>query len=169
MLRIFYPELLHDEPELLQAARAMASRVYEFSEFTVDVLGKENLGQFTESSMQNVPRKVTYHESCHLRRELGALTQARMLIRALPGVELVEMEQAEVCCGFGGTFSLKYSDISGAMLNDKIDNIRRSGAETLVTCDSGCLAHIAGGMDRQGVKVRSMHLAQLLEETLGPT
>jgi L-lactate dehydrogenase complex protein LldE len=167
MLRVFYPELLHDEPQLLRQAYAIAPRVFELSEFIVDALGVTDIAKPEEAGLKPAPttaRKVTYHEACHLKRELGVVTQPRTLIGSLPGVELVEMEQAEVCCGFGGTFSVKYPEISGAMLQDKIDNIRKSGADTLVACDSSCLMHMAGGMDKQRVSVRPMHLAQLLDE-----
>ena len=167
MVRVFYPELLHAEPELLAQARTVGSRVYELSEFIVDVLGVTNMGDHSEAGERPVPNRVTYHDACHLRRELGIIEQPRALIGSVPGVELVEMEQAEVCCGFGGTFSVKYPDISGAMLQDKVNNIRGTGAETVVACDSSCLMHVAGGMEKQGVKVRPMHLAQLLDEGPG--
>ena len=85
-------------------------------------------------------------------------------MRSLDGVSLLEMEQSEVCCGFGGTFAVKYPDISGAMLQDKLDNIRDTGAEAVVACDSSCLMQIAGGMARQGVSTRPLHLAQLIDE-----
>ena len=91
---------------------------------------------------------------------VGAVTQARSLINAVPGMDVVEMEQAEVCCGFGGTFAVKYPEISGAMLQDKIDNIRDSEADTVVACDSTCLMHIAGGLEKQNVPVECVHLAQ---------
>ena len=164
MVRVFYRELLHDEPELLRQAEDMAPRVFELSEFIADVLGITDLASY---GVDGAPRrKVTYHEGCHLRRELGVVSQPRTLIDSLPGVELAEMEQADVCCGFGGTFSVKYSDISAAMLQDKIDNIRRSGADTLVACDSSCLMQIGGGMEKQDVPARPMHLAQILAEAM---
>ena len=87
-------------------------------------------------------------------------------MQSLPGVELAEMEQAEVCCGFGGTFSVKYPDISGAMLQDKIDCIRASGAEAVVACDSSCLMQIGGGLEKQGADVRPVHLARFIDERL---
>ena len=87
-------------------------------------------------------------------------------MRSLSGVELTEMDQAEVCCGFGGTFSVKYPDISGAMLQDKIDRIRDSGAQAVVACDSSCLMQIGGGLEKQGVDVRPVHLARLIDERL---
>ena len=164
MVRVFYDELLHDEPALLSQAHAVAARVYELSEFIVDVLGITDLGPYTDGKVESPGRKVTYHEACHLTRELGVKTQPRTLMNSLPGVDLLEMRQAEVCCGFGGSFAVKYPDISGAMLQDKIDNIRATGAEAVVACDSGCLAHLSGGMEKQGVDVRAMHLAQLLDE-----
>lgn len=164
MVRVFYPELLHDELQLLGQAQAMAPRVYELSEFIVDVLGITDLAPYISKSNPATNRKVTYHEACHLRRELGVTTQPRTLMNSLPNVELVEMEQSDVCCGFGGTFSVKYADISGAILKDKLDNIRNTGADTLVACDNSCLMHIAGGIDKQGDSVRPVHLAQLLDE-----
>ena len=169
MVKVFYPELLHDEPELLEQARQVGGRVYELSQFIIDVLGVRDFSSTATAVPATATRRVTYHEACHLRRELGATIQPRALIRAAPGVELVEMEQAEVCCGFGGTFSVKYADISGAMLQDKIDNIRSSGAEAVVACDSSCLMQIAGGLQKQGVAVRPMHLAELLDEATSNT
>lgn len=166
MLRVFYAELLEDEPELLARTEALAARVYEFSEFVVDVLGVTDLGPYLERDAADTPRTVTYHETCHLRRELGATTQARALIDSLEGVTLAEMEQSEVCCGFGGTFAVKYPDISGAMLQDKLDNIRDTGADAVVACDSSCLMHIGGGMQRKGMSTRPLHLAQLIDEAI---
>ncbi|MDA1349550.1 MAG: (Fe-S)-binding protein [Chloroflexi bacterium] len=165
MVRVFYDELLHDEPDARAEAKELAPRVFELSEFLVDVLGVSDLSLTSDPGAGLV--KTTYHEACHLRRELGVIEQPRALIRGLPGVDLVEMEQAEVCCGFGGTFSVKYADISGAMLQDKVDNIRASGADTVVACDSSCLMQIGGGLEKQGVPVRPLHLAQLLDERLG--
>ena len=167
MLKIFYSELFHDEPRHLEAARGLAPRVYELSEFIVDVLGVTDMGPYLSEKKAHGHRRITYHEACHLARELGVTAQPRTLIESLPGVELIEMNQAEVCCGFGGTFSVKYPDISGAMMQDKIDNIGAIGAEELVACDIGCLMHLAGGMQRQGVDVRPMHLAQLLDKSVG--
>jgi L-lactate dehydrogenase complex protein LldE len=163
MARVFYEELLHDDPGLLEAAREMAPRVYELSEFIVDVLGVSEIVPRTAPEDASDPVKVTYHESCHLRRELGAMTQARSVIGALPGVELAEMEQAEECCGFGGTFAVKYADISGAMLARKIENIRATGARFVVACDSSCLMQIGGGLHKQDVGIEPLHLAQLLD------
>ena len=166
MVRVFYEELLSDDPELLAQAREVGSRVYELSEFIHDVLGITDLSPYAGEEGTAPHRKVTYHEACHLRRELGATTQARALIGSLATAELVEMRQAEVCCGFGGTFSVKYADISGGMLRDKVDSIVDSGAEAVVACDSSCLMQIGGGLEKRGATVRSLHLAQLLDEGL---
>ena len=165
MVRVFYDELLHDDPEARAEARQLASRVFELSEFIVDVLGITDLAPIA-SPTESRPLTTTYHEACHLRRELGVIEQPRALVRSLPGVELAEMDQAEVCCGFGGTFSVKYPDISGAMLQDKIDRIRESGASAVVACDSSCLMQIGGGLEKQGVDVRPVHLAGLIDERL---
>ena len=168
MVRVFYEELFHHEPEMLRQVAQISPRVYELSEFIVDVLGATDPFGPAENGEPPKTRTVTYHEACHLRRELGATTQPRALIGAVPGAELVEMDQAEVCCGFGGTFSVKYADISGAMLSDKLTSIRKTGADAVVACDSTCLMQIAGGMSRQGLATRPLHLAQLLDEGYGP-
>ena len=163
MIRVFYPELFHEDPEELAAARALGPRVFELSEYLVDVVGAHRTKALARSGEA---RKVTYHEACHLRRELGATTQARSLVRSLSGVDLIEMDQAEVCCGFGGTFAVKYADISGAMLRDKVERIEASGADVVTACDASCLMHISGGLEKAGKGVRAMHLAQLLDEQL---
>lgn len=163
MLRVFYNELFHDEPDTLLRAQALAPRVFEFSEFVSDVLGLERLENVFQSSG---PTRVTYHESCHLKRELGVNSQPRSLIQSLPGVELVEMPQAEVCCGFGGTFSVKYADISAAMLNDKIANIQRADVGAVVAGDMSCLMQIGGGLEKQNTGIRAIHIAQLLDERI---
>ena len=163
MIRVFYNQLFDDDPDTLLRVQALAPRVFEFSEFVSDILGPERLeGVFQSSS----PTRVTYHESCHLKRELGVDSQPRSLIKALPGVELVEMPQAEVCCGFGGTFSVKYADISAAMLQDKIANIQSVEVDAVVAGDMSCLMQIGGGLEKQNTGVRSIHIAQLLDERI---
>ena len=160
MVRVFYPELFHDDPGLAARVDAVARKTFELTEFIVDVLGVTRL---PESA--GAPRRtVTYHEGCHLRREIGVTTQPRALIKAAPGVDLVEMEQAEVCCGFGGTFAVKYADISGAMLADKLRNVADTGADAVVSCDSTCLMQIGGGLEKRGMAAKPLHVAQLLDE-----
>ena len=164
MARVFYQELFHDDPSLLRQVEEVGSRVFELSEFLVDVM---KLDELLPPSEPRPSVSVTYHESCHLRRELGAVRQARHLIDAATGVDLIEMEQSEVCCGFGGTFAVKYADISGAMLEEKLTHIRNCGAEAVVACDVTCLMHIGGGLQKQGIPVRPMHLAELLDRSIG--
>ena len=113
MVKVFYPELFRDEPQWCRRAEALSSRVYEFSQFLVGVLGVEDVGAV-------YPGRVTYHDSCHLLRELGVREEPRRLIRAVKGVELMEMQRPDACCGFGGTFSVKLPHISEAILGDKI-------------------------------------------------
>lgn len=164
MARVFYRELFHDDPALLLQVEEVGSRVFELSEFLVDVMGLDELQPPSEPPPSST---VTYHESCHLRRELGAVRQARHLIDSAAGVELIEMEQSEVCCGFGGTFAVKYADISGAMLEEKLTHIRNCGAEAVVACDVTCLMHIGGGLQKRGIPVRTIHLAELLDRSMG--
>lgn len=159
MLKVFTPELFRDDPELEERARSLAERTYEFSQFIVNVLGVTDVG----ASFQG---KVTYHASCHLLRELGAATESLDLIRAVRGVEFVEMADATACCGFGGTFAVKYPEISGAILEPKLRSIEATGADILVAADAGCLMHVAGAMSRRGMKTRPMHLAQLLTQAV---
>ena len=164
MVRVFYKELLHDDPSLVSLVTALAPKIYEFSEFIVDVLGISDMSTICDGIAQPIPRKVTYHEACHLRREIGVKTQPRELIRSLPGVELIEMDQAEACCGFGGTFAVKYSDISGAILQEKVDHVSNSGADTLVSCDITCLMQISGSLEQRGINIEAIHLAQLIDK-----
>jgi L-lactate dehydrogenase complex protein LldE len=155
MWRVFYPELFADDPTLGAQAEALAARTYELAEFLVDVLEMEDVGAVFHG-------KVAYHASCHLLRELGVSTQPRQLITQVEGTEYVPMDLAEQCCGFGGTFAVKYPEISDAMLRHKVASLKRTGADTLVSCDAGCLMHIAGRLRRQGENMRIMHLAELL-------
>ena len=168
MLRVFYAELVHDHPDLLEKARRLTPRVFELSEFVVDVLGVTDLSSVGAGISPAAGRNVAYHSSCHLARELGVVGQPRGLLGSLSGTELVEMARAEVCCGFGGTFSVKYPEISAAMLQDKLDAIRDSGADAVVACDSSCLMQIGGGLSRQGLDARPVHIAQVLDEATRP-
>jgi L-lactate dehydrogenase complex protein LldE len=155
MFRQFYPELFADDPVLGEQAESLAARTYELSEFLVRVMRVENLGAVFHG-------QVAYHASCHLLRELGVADEPRRLLAQVAGMELVDMELAEQCCGFGGTFALKYPQISDAMLQKKLAALKRAGANTLVSCDAGCLLHLAGRLQRQGESIRVMHLAEVL-------
>jgi L-lactate dehydrogenase complex protein LldE len=155
MLKIFYSDLLADDPAL--AARAMAIRpwVFELSQFIVNVLKVKYLGARFE-------RAVAYHPSCHLMRELGVRTEPMTLLSGVAGIRLCELRDREECCGFGGMFSVKFPEISASMLDDKIARIRESGAEVLVANDCGCLMQLGGGLSRSGDKIEVRHLAEVL-------
>lgn len=155
MVKKSYRELFADEPEMQARAARAGERFFELSQFLIDVLGVEDVGAAFDGS-------VTYHDSCHLLRELGVSSAPRQLIRAVSGVKLVEMDDSEACCGFGGTFSIKYPGISAALAAEKAANIERSGADVMVTCDSSCLMQTAGMLSRRGSNLRCLHLAQLL-------
>ncbi len=155
MLKIFYGDLLADDPAL--AARAMAIRpwVFELSQFIVNVLKVKYLGARYE-------RAVAYHPSCHLMRELGVRAEPMTLLSAVAGIKLCVVRDREECCGFGGMFSVKFPDISASMLDDKIARINESGAEVVVANDCGCLMQIGGGLSRKGEKIEVRHLAEVL-------
>lgn len=153
MVRNFYPELLGDANG--PAHVPLAGRVFEFSEFLVSRLNVTDLGAaFNE--------RVTYHDSCHLLRELGVREQPRRLLRAVKGLDFVELNDGPTCCGFGGVFSVKFPEVSTAMGEDKVAAIERTGARYVVAGDCGCLMHIGGLLTRRGSKVRPIHLAELL-------
>jgi L-lactate dehydrogenase complex protein LldE len=155
MVRNHYAELFHKDAGRLAASRELASRVFEFSEFLVEVAGREDVGARFDGV-------VTYHDSCHALRELKVREQPRRLLRSVRGLELREMDIAEECCGFGGTFSVKFGELSAAMLGTKIESIRRTGAATVVSIDPSCLMQIQGGLSRAGLPIRTLHLAEVL-------
>ena len=130
-------------------------RVWEFSQFLTGFLKIEDVGA-------RLDRVVTYHDSCHALRELKIKAAPRRLLANVRGLKLVEMDAAEECCGFGGTFSVKFPEISGAMARTKIDSIVRTGADIVVSADSSCLMQLQGALDRAGSAVRTMHLAEVL-------
>lgn len=155
MVRHHYPALfLAGTPEHTQAVD-LAGRTYEFSEFLVNQLGVIDVGAA-------YPHRVTYHASCHLLRGLGVRQEPLQLLQAVRGLELVPLEDAETCCGFGGVFSVVYPEVSRVMLQDKVNHIQASGAEAVVACDAGCLMNIGGGLQRVGSPIRAMHLIEVL-------
>lgn len=156
MVRNHYADLFRDEPRWRERAEAIASRTYEFTEFLVDVLKVEDVGARYRG-------RITYHDSCHLLRGIRVLEQPRKLLRRVDGAEFVEMKNSDYCCGFGGAFAVKYPDISGAMVNDKVDHIVNARADTVVGCDMGCLLNIAGAVSRRGLPIKTMHIAQILD------
>jgi L-lactate dehydrogenase complex protein LldE len=158
MIRDSYPRLAADDPALAARVAELVPRVYELSELLVDVLGVTELGAV-------FPHRVTYHTTCHGLRMLRLGDRPQRLLRAVAGIDLVELPAADECCGFGGTFSVKNPDVSTAMLTDKIRHVLSTDAEILAAADNSCLAHIAGGLGRLRTGVRSMHYAEILAST----
>jgi L-lactate dehydrogenase complex protein LldE len=155
MVRNHYLQLFAEHPEELARAREIGSRVFELSEFLVRKLGVTDLGASFDG-------KLTYHDSCHLNRELGVSKEPRALIRAVKGAELIEMPDPDRCCGFGGAFSVKFPEISAAMARCKADNIQASGAKAVIISDPGCLIQVRGYFHRHGINVQALHIAELL-------
>jgi L-lactate dehydrogenase complex protein LldE len=159
MLKHHLPHLFDDDPNLRAVADAMATRVYELVSFLTDVLGVRDTGAaFGET--------VTYHDSCSGLRELGVKQQPRDLLRAA-GATVVEMAEPEICCGFGGTFCVKYPEISVRMVSDKTKDIVATGADTVLAGDLGCLLNIAGRLQREGAAVHARHVAEVLAGMTG--
>lgn len=153
MLHVFYPELFKDTPQE-PAARVLAGKCSEFSDFLVTKLGVTDLGARFDA-------RVTFHDGCHGLRELGCFSQPRQLLAHVRGLEIVEMKE-QVCCGFGGTFAAKFPMISTAMGEVKCDLARETDADYIVSNDSSCLMHLQGLLDRQGSKLKTIHLAEVL-------
>lgn len=158
MIRHGYPELFAGDPEWLPRAQALAARTFEFTEFLVDHLGVTDVGA-------RFPGRLTYHASCHALRDLGIQHQPLLLLSNVREAELVELPYATDCCGFGGVFSVEHPQISSAMLERKLTNIQASGAPLVVSCDAGCVTNINGGLHRQGMPQRAVHIAEVLART----
>jgi L-lactate dehydrogenase complex protein LldE len=156
MVRSFYSELLRGTP-LRAEAEQLAARLFEFSEFLVNVAKVTDVGAA-------FPHRVTCHDSCHGLRELNLKQEPRELLRHVRGLELVEMPYCEECCGFGGTFSVKFGMISAAMGDSKAGNIEAAGAEFVTATDPSCLMHLEGILRRRGARARTMHLASILAQ-----
>ena len=155
MVAHHFAELFTKEPETMERVHSLERRVWEFSTFLTQVAGVEDVGA-------RFPEVVTFHDGCHGLRELGVRDAPRRLLAHVRGLELREMLPAEECCGFGGTFSVKFPELSGAMTQTKIDAILRTGAHTVVSLDPSCLMQIQGALSRAGSSVRTMHLAEVL-------
>jgi L-lactate dehydrogenase complex protein LldE len=160
MLSHHYPGLFDDDPAMKARAEDLARRSHELVSFLVDVLGVNSVAARFDGA-------VTYHDSCSGLRELGVKQQPRRLLSSVKGLELKEMATPEVCCGFGGTFCVKYPEISNAMVGEKSADIARSGADTLLAGDLGCLMNMAGKLQRQGSAVRVRHVAEVLADMAG--
>jgi L-lactate dehydrogenase complex protein LldE len=155
MLKAHYPRLLQADPAAAAAARAFAERVHELVSFLVDVRGLVEVpGRFEG--------RVTYHDSCSGLRELAIKSQPRRLLTSIKGLELVEMADCEICCGFGGTFSIKYPDISNAMVEQKTANVAAADPVLVLAGDLGCLMNIAGKLSREGRAIAARHVAEVL-------
>jgi L-lactate dehydrogenase complex protein LldE len=157
MLKVFYPELFAKTSHA-DEARALSAKCFEFSDFLVTKLGVTELGARFDG-------KVTFHDGCHGLRELGNKKPARALLAKVQGLELIEMRDAEVCCGFGGTFATKFPMISTAMGEVKCASALETGADYIVSNDSSCLMHIQGLLGREGKKLKTIHLAEILAST----
>ena len=155
MLRLHYPELFADDPVNLARAQALGARSWELISFLVDVCGIEKVTAHWD-------RVVTYHDACSGLRELGIKLQPRQLLASVAGLELTELPGAEVCCGFGGTFCIKYPEISDKMVTDKETDIVATGVEAVLSGDLGCLLNIAGKLFRHGRRIEVRHIAEVL-------
>ncbi len=155
MIREHYPALLADDPEWADRAASLAGRCHELTSFLVDVLGVAEVDAAFEHG-------VTYHDACAGLREVGVREQPRRLLGSVRGLELKEMEDTDVCCGFGGTFCIKFPDISERMATDKVALAKQSGADTLLGGDLGCLLNISGRSQRLDVPMRAYHVAEVL-------
>ena len=160
MVREVYPlaaEWFGDEP-LLAEVQALTPRVYELTEFLTRRLGLENVGAY-------YPHRVTYHPTCHSLRFLRVGDAPLRLLRAVRGIDLIELPGAEECCGFGGTFAIKNADTSMAMLGEKLRNVLATRAEVCASADTSCLMQIGGALHRQRAGVRTVHIAEILAST----
>jgi len=157
MIHHHYETLFKEDAIMHDKAKDLISKTYEFTQFLVQVLGVNDVGAY-------FPHRVTYHPSCHGSRLLGVKDEPMELLSRVKGLDFVKLPFAEDCCGFGGTFAVKLSEISGAMVSEKAGHVLETDAEVLVGLDMGCLMNISGRLNHQGHPVRVMHLAELLFE-----
>lgn len=150
-----YPDVFKGDPIWEPRAQALADKTYEFTQFIVDVLNKENVGA-------KLKGRATYHPSCHMTRILGVKEAPMILLKNVEGLEFVPLPHKEDCCGFGGTFSVKMAEISEQMVDEKICHIEETGADYLIGADAGCLMNIGGRSGRQGKPFKIMHIASVL-------
>ena len=157
MVKLEYPELFHHDPVWHGRAEDLARRTHELSDYLVNVLGIEDTGSRLDA-------RATYHMACHL-RGLGITTEPLRLLTNVRGLDLRPLERHDECCGFGGSFSVRFPEISGAMVNDKAAFVEKTGAEVVIATDAGCLMNIGGCLRRRQSGVRIMHLAEVLAQT----
>ncbi|MFQ5763307.1 MAG: (Fe-S)-binding protein [Rhodospirillales bacterium] len=162
MIKLHYPGLFDDDPAMAARARRLAGKTYELISFLTDVLDFDGI----EASYDGT---ATYHDSCSALREMRVKEQPRALLNKINGLILKEGAESETCCGFGGLFCVKYPEISGRMVDGKVDDIIATGADTLLSADLGCLLNMAGRLHRRGAAVRVRHVAEVLAGmTAGP-
>lgn len=154
-IRCHYPEMFVNDDQLLPRFEALSAKSYELVSFLVDVLGVDTVEAVFD-------HHVTYHDSCSALRELGIKEQPRKLLGKVAGLQLTEMQGTDICCGFGGTFCVKYPEISGRMAADKVAAVEASGADILLSGDLGCLLNLAGKIRREGKPTRVYHVAEVL-------
>jgi L-lactate dehydrogenase complex protein LldE len=157
MVRVHYPEMFADEPDTRAKAEELATRTYELVSFLTDVRG-------ITSVAAQCGKTVTYHDSCSGLRELQVKAQPRQLLASVAGLDLKELPGAEICCGFGGTFGVKYPEISDKMVSDKVADIGTTGADCVLAGDLGCLLQITGKLSRLGSRVEARHVAEVLAD-----
>ncbi|MBA4602144.1 (Fe-S)-binding protein [Thermoactinomyces mirandus] len=150
-----YPDLFRDDPKWHDPAKELADKTYELTQFIIDVLNITDVGARLEG-------KATYHTSCHMMRLLGVKDAPFTLLSHVRGLEVEPLPNSQNCCGFGGTFSVKMPRISEQMVDEKVDNVLKTGADYLIGADSGCLLNIGGRLERLGKKVKVMHIAEVL-------
>ena len=160
MIKCHYPGLFADDPDMLARAEELAARTWELISFLTDVMKLDKVAARFEGA-------VTYHDGCSGLREMGIKQQPRKLLRSVAGLELKELPDAEICCGFGGTFCVKYPGISNAMVEDKVSDIEATGAGTVLAGDLGCLLNIAGKLQRNDSPARVRHIAEVLAGMAG--
>jgi L-lactate dehydrogenase complex protein LldE len=156
MVRNYYPELFRDEAKWYDRALELGKRVYEFTEFLVNVIQAQDLGS-------SWPGTAVYHDSCQVSRALGIEKEPRALLSKVKGLEVLEMDRADLCCGFGGTFSLQFPAISEAMVEEKASHILATGADLLISAEISCMMNLGGYFSKQEKPIRTVHIAEVLD------
>lgn len=160
VVRDDFLKLLGDDPKWGEAAKKINSKVRDFTDLVMELAGEEKWAELIEGP------KITYHDSCHYNRQLGLKGVARKALTELSGCELIEMESSDLCCGMGGSYTVKFPELSGPILEKKLSSVEKSGADFVAMDCPGCLMQIGGGLDRQGSRVKAKHTATILAEAL---